>query len=433
MSAPNRAAAPLQRTVTVANGGGYFRHCQVMRNARAAQPATAANVQQIRKGVGIIRAQTQLGPEAFAAAVTAVLESESEQPAPPPIPTMLSLEERVSAAQVASSEYVRRYGLPCNAVFGDSYIPAISYVGAVIQAERLGLMAQVRNYAGAGGGAVIAALLAAGIPLVRVGEIVARADFAGMMHVGRFPGRKFAATGGMVSGKRFVRDFRLALRMAIVDDRITMRGLHEKTGGRLVIVAVNMSTTTPVYIDYRTHPDLPLWEAVRMAVGIPAVVRPHKYAGDYYMDAGMIAGLPMNAFHHNDAAHPINQRTIGFLAVCDGISDKPRDSLGAKLSAITDCALSSVQRTSLDEQDRARTIVIDCGKMSALDFAIGPDARSALVDIGANAVVTHFAIGAVPITDKYTVAHNGFSVDDEPPMQDIVTSVLQRGATRKEL
>lgn len=459
-------AVPLQRTTTIAKNygaavGGARRHQHMAAvgsavvaaeaPAAAARPgrrtgvaATACVVsdevaETIQRGVGVMRAQTGLNVEAFAAAVSAVLES---QPSPGRCddgaaadaaePGAISLDERVQRAQIASAEYVRRYGLPYNVVLCVAYMPAIAYVGALAQAERLGLLSVVRNWAGVGGSAVIVGLLAAGLTVARIADLALRADFARMMRVGWRGRRRFMRSGGLVRGDRFVRDFRAALRMAIVDEDITLKGLHDLRGGRAVFVVMSLTTTRPVYVDYRTHPDLPLWKAVRMAISLPTAVEPVEHGGDWYADGGALAGIPMAAFHHNDAEHPINQRTLGFMATCDGINDKPRGGLGANLSAVSDAVISTAQRAAIDEQDRQRMIIIDCGRMSSLDF--GHSDRGGLMDIGATAVVDHFACGARPIADKYAVEHNGFSAEDEPADGvAVVSSVLQKGKTRINL
>lgn len=442
-------AAPLQRSVTVSNyapGAAVCsrRHQHMVAAARAqasgAGRVSDANVSKIERGIGIMRAQTGLGLNEFAAAVSAVLDTvagdgvgDADDAHVPHAPASLSLEERVARAQSASAEYVARWGLPCNLIFGAAGMPAIAYAGALAQAERLGLLASVRNWAGCSGGAIIAGLLAAGLPVARIAALARTADLARIMRVGRLAGRRFMRNHGMIDGKRFVVTFRAALRAAVVDDKITLKALHDLRGGRAVFAVTCLTTSRVMYIDYRTHPDLPLWKAVRMAMSVPTVFAPVEHGGDYYTDASVLAGLPVDAFHWDDIA-PINQRTLSFWATCDGVSDKPRDSIGAKLSATADTMMAVGQRFAMDEQDRQRCIMIDCGRMSSMDFALSPAAREALIDAGASAVVDHFAGGARAMVDRYCVERNGMCADDqqEEPAA-VVSSVLQKGKTRVNL
>ncbi len=420
-------AAPLQRTVTLTN------------TARAGQPRRAGqrgalsseHTEAIARQIDLVRTQTGLSPAAFAAAVDAIVHGEPVSVPRPP--TERSLDDRVAAAQRGSAAYVRRWGIPCNMVLGIAYMPAIAYIGAVMQYARLGLTAQVRNWAGAAVGGLIAALLAAGLTTERLAEIAVSSNFAKITRVGRFPGQKLMRRHGFLTGRRFVKWFKGILRAAIVDENITLQGLHELRGGRLVIAATNLTEVRPVYIDYRTHPDMPLWMAARISVSAYPVVAPAVWGGIAYADAGVLSGMPMDAFYFNDTDCPVNQRTIGLLAVCDGVSSKPADTLGAKMAAVADVGYAAVQRTAMDAQDRERTVVIQCGRMSSYDFSMSRAAREALIDLGATAVVNQFADGVPVIADKWAVASNGFDPADEPEAQSAVQSVLEKGKERMQL
>lgn len=430
-------AAPLKRTVTIVGSPGPSVHSGPWRHRQAMMRLATVENQEVKAKEPIAKTIAEHA-EALGAAVASVYNAVSpgsgtSAPTDNVMPDVsgLTLEQRVYAAQTASAEYVRMYGMPCNLALGANYMPNIALLSAIGQLERLGLIPHIQNFAGCEGGAIIAALLAVGIPVAKIAERAISADFAKMMKSGTFAGRKFTKKHGLVNGKRFVAAFKGILSAEDVAPEITLKELHEQRGGRVAFAAVRVSDTRLQYIDYRTNPDLPLWEAVRAAVSIPTVMQPHKIGNELYISAGTVVGLPMDAFHYNDAANPINQRTIGLLAVCDGISAKPKGGLGATLAAALDCALSTAQRMSIDEQDRARTVVIDCGKMSSLDFTLSEQQRRELMDIGATAVIDHFAAGVTPIANKYGVEHNGFDPADEPQVgeQAAVSSVLRRGQT----
>ena len=326
------------------------------------------------------------------------------------------------------------HGGYCNVVFGAAGVCGVSYGHAYLYLEKLGLTKQMKNFAGCSSGSIIASLLAMGMSPSRVNEHTNALNFSKLVNLGARSIVRLGRKAGACKGKELANWIQKMFKEAAGDANITFGQLHEKTGGRLVIAAVRLHENRVVYLDYVSEPDMPIWLAVRASCAIPFVYTPVKYKGEYYVDGGLLDPLPIKAFHYeNDSVDMINPRTIAFLAINEGVSvfQRKKDSSVAQIASILDCVISRSHQTMMDAQDWARTIVIDCGKISSLDFGINKEQKNVLLERAHTAVVDHFASGTVPVCkDYYGAANNGFSQKDEPPRAEnaVVKTIRGRAA-----
>ena len=324
------------------------------------------------------------------------------------------------------------HGGYCNVVFGAAGVCGIAYSHAYMYLQKLGLTKQMKNFAGCSSGSIIAALLAMGATPERINEHTNDQNFSKLINIGARSIVRLGRKAGACKGKEFVLWIQKMIKDATGDANITFGKLHEKTGGRLVIASVRLHENRVVYFDYANEPDMPIWLAIRASCAIPFVFTPVKYKGEYYADGGLLDALPIKAFHYeNDSVDMVNPRTIAFLAINEGISvfQRKKDSSIAQLASILDCIVSRSHQTMMDAQDWARTIVIDCGKISSLDFGINKEQKDMLKESARSAVVDHFASGTVPVCkDYYGPDNNGFSRKDEPERADNAVVKTVRGA-----
>lgn len=331
-------------------------------------------------------------------------------------------EKWATACKNASEHIVSSRGGYCNVVFGAAGVCAVGYAQAYLYVKKLGLASQMLNFAGCSSGAIVATMLALRLTPERICELAIEKNFSELARIGTRSIMRFGRKAGIDNGNKLGGWFRQLLNEACGNQNITFGSIHEKFGGRLVIVAVRMRDSRVVYLDHNNAADMPVWKALRITCSTPFIYTPVEHNGEFYTDGSLLDPLPMKAFHYEtDGADIINPRTIAFLAINEGISAfrrKPGSAVG-NIAAYADCILSRSHNMLMDEQDWARTIVINCGKMSSLDFSINPDMKKELMEKARSAVIDHFAKTKIPVQgDYYGAESNGFTAAEEPEPKD---------------
>lgn len=284
-----------------------------------------------------------------------------------------------------------------NLVLEGGGILGIAYCGVLEELHKRGLLAGIKNYAGSSAGSIVAGALACGASFNFLAREMAAMDFASFIDYGN----KLRAVynlyyyNGICPGDVFMKAYGELIYKLTGNADITLRQIHEKYGGRLVITATSTNTRKIVYFDYRSHPDLPLKLAVRMSMSIPFMFIPVQYAGDTWVDGGVLDNFPMKAFHRktlNDDR--INPKTLGLMLMTatEETANYPKvTGFWTYINSLFGCYMTQTQKMYLDPQDWVRTVKIHCGKVSGFDFFITAEDKERLVEAGRRAVIDYFA------------------------------------------
>lgn len=73
----------------------------------------------------------------------------------------------------------------------------------------------------------------------------------------------------------------------------TLRDLW-KQGKNLYLVTFNYSTNSMVILSYKTHPDMPCTEAIRLSCALPFIFGKNIYNNDLYIDGGLVCNFPLD-------------------------------------------------------------------------------------------------------------------------------------------
>lgn len=313
-----------------------------------------------------------------------------------------------------------------NLVLEGGGILGISYCGALEELHKRGLLSGIKNFAGSSAGSIIAGALACGATFNFIMKELTEVDFNSFMDYGN----KLRAVynlyyyNGICPGDAFINWYGGVIEKLTGDANITLLQIHEKYGGRLVITSTSTNTRKVVYFDYRSHPDLQLKLAVRMSTSIPFIFIPVNYAGDTWVDGGVLDNYPIRAFHKETLTDDrINPKTIGLMlmtAMEDKANYPPVTGFWSFVESLLGCYMTQTQKMYMDPQDWARTIKIPCGNISSFNFSISAEAKEELINAGKIAVINHFDNDRVITQQNYLLQtesiHTGHkSEDDETP------------------
>ena len=134
-------------------------------------------------------------------------------------------------------------------------------------------------------------------------------------------------------------------------DPPTFREFAAVTGKNLVISAVNITRSRPVFFSVDTHPDQDVVQAIMASCAVPIVLSPIKIGNDLYVDAGLTDNLPVAALGDNSLPHQT-------LAI-DTISDTERPNEIVDVFSYFKATLLTVVK----ECNRRNRLSVECDRI----------------------------------------------------------------------
>ncbi len=310
-----------------------------------------------------------------------------------------------------------------NLVFEGGGVKGIAYAGAVEVLQRRGDLAGIRRVAGTSAGAITAALLAAGATAEDLERILRETNFASFMdkswNVLRDLGR-LATQYGWFQGAVFTEWMKRQIGLLTGGrEEITFAELEALAaagdGGprrrrSLYTVATNLTTRRAEVFSAETTPDVPVWLAVRMSMSIPMFFGCVRRGEDVVVDGGVTRNYPIDLFDAvaaddgdtagpaDDGARPYdeplpyNRTTLGFRVATSAArrrellarppEPEPVGNLLDYADALLPLVIEMGNLVHLPPRDWHRTVFIEAGGITAVDFELGDADIRMLVDNG---------------------------------------------------
>jgi NTE family protein len=299
----------------------------------------------------------------------------------------------------------------------------VALAGAVAGLQARGV--EVQRVAGTSAGAIVASLVAAGIPGARLASLARELDLQQLVPRRRLsrlgpPGQGLAAVLGR--GQRDHRPLKAWLTEQLAGQGVETFGdlrladpdadgspLRPDAGrvaaGRLVLAVSDISRGRRVLLpwdlpDYGLDPDrFRIVDAVAASAAIPLVFEPLRLslardapvAGTarrpeaVLVDGGLTSNYPVDVFDRTDGRPP-RWPTIGVKLSARPDAPSPvvpvRWPVGYLRAVITTAVVASDQQVLDDPCVVARTVFVDTDEVGALDFDLSPAVRAKLVADG---------------------------------------------------
>ncbi|XP_064634959.1 uncharacterized protein LOC135492412 [Lineus longissimus] len=206
---------------------------------------------------------------------------------------------------VAAKEYEGLEGVDFgyeNLVFEGGGNKGIGYVGMIKVLDDLGLLKNIKRFAGASMGAVIATSLALGANSRQIFENFV-IDLSKITSDGYAIDifRSILKKYGWHPGKKLLKHFREECRKYTGNPDITFQQLYDLRGVELCLTVSNLSSCCVEYFHPKTTPDVSIALALRMSLSIPVLFRPMQMAINqsnpcYMVDGGLMNNYPITAY-----------------------------------------------------------------------------------------------------------------------------------------
>lgn len=294
--------------------------------------------------------------------------------------------------------------LPCDLVLEGGGVKGTGLAGAFSVLAKQNY--QFRRVAGTSAGAIVGALIAAGITSDKMIKVMNNLDYT------KFEDKTFLDYFGPVGeGASLILKkgiYRSNYLHSWLDEQLRLLGVHtfgdlrltedwaqdmpKNRAYKLVVITSDISSGKLVrlpwdYANYGLNPDdQPIADAVRASMSIPFFFRPVKLKGHYLVDGGALSNFPIDIFDRADGLAP-RWPTFGVK-----LSAKP-ENMNAAVNKVhgTISLAKALMGTMASAHDQmhlddpavlARTIFVDTAGVKATDFHLKPKQRDLLFKNG---------------------------------------------------
>ncbi|HSX28672.1 MAG TPA: patatin-like phospholipase family protein [Candidatus Saccharimonadales bacterium] len=298
----------------------------------------------------------------------------------------------------------------CDIVLEGGGVKGIALVGAVGALAAKGC--EFRRVAGTSAGAIVGALTAAGFTPDEMKAMVEELDYRKFQDEGllaRFglPGKlaSLALYRGIYKGN-YARDW-LAQQLetkgvrTFGDLRLTdgwAADIPESERYKLVVVTSDITRTEMFRFPF-DYPKLGLdpdeqnvADAVHASMAMPFHFRPVTFAGDQFVDGGMLSNYPIDIFG------PLKDKPWNTIGIKLSAKEKatglrmPTDNLVEYILALVETSIRGHDQLHIDDPEtQAHTVFVDTGDIQATDFNLSREQQTRLYKLG-YAAATKFAL-----------------------------------------
>ena len=287
----------------------------------------------------------------------------------------------IGSERAGASRYPRRLLGPVQTLGLRSVVPILAgggtrlpaHVGVLRGLEELGV--GFGALVGVSGGAIVAALRAAGYSHEALHDLALEVDFS------QFLGRslwRLVREGGFSSGDRFERWMDHQIRGATFAD--LSLNLH--------VVATDVCSGAPVVFDRDRTPALRVARAVRFSMGIPLLFAFKPYGSHLLVDGSILAedalrrdwagdGTPVVCFRLRSSGQRRRYRSQRWFPLVH------------HMSLLLRTFLDTLSREYVTDADWHRTVVVETGDLSPIEFRMTREEKQGLYDAGYHATLDH--------------------------------------------
>lgn len=271
-------------------------------------------------------------------------------------------------------------------VFSGGGICGLAHIGAIKALTELDLF-EPRECIGSSAGSIIATLITLGYSVPELIEIVETLNFKKYSHIEPF---KLLTHFGFDSGKKLVKKFKRLIKFKMGTSNISFKDLYERTNIKLTITGSSLNTCDPIYFNHINTPDIMVYNAVRVSIGVPIYFTTVTYKGMACVDGGVFDNYPIHLMKNYN-----KDEVLGFQLVSnahiDNFSGKI-NNIGTYTKRLLYCLLCEIEQLrnkDISFYDEC-SVLLDTKEFNSLDFKLPLESRKKLIEIGYKETIKFF-------------------------------------------
>lgn len=264
-----------------------------------------------------------------------------------------------------------------NIVFSGGGVCGYSYIGVLRALEEYNIIQGITSYAGSSIGAVCAMMLSIGYRHSELYDFIRNFEYKYVQDI-QILG--VIDNFGIETGQKMERFIQIIIRKKTNKLELTFKEHYEMTGKKLYINAACLDTAKTVYFSIDTHPDMPIYLAVRMSVAIPFLIAPVRWKDHLYVDGGLLDNLPVYNFKNHSATDTL------LVSVYNNSTSAKRliHSFEVYCYSVIECMNININdhKRKMEEHHKYVHIRINTGKYTPFSIMVKKNDRKQLYKMG---------------------------------------------------
>jgi predicted acylesterase/phospholipase RssA len=252
---------------------------------------------------------------------------------------------------------------------------AFGHVGAMVALEEMGYLSSIKKLVGVSSGGCILALYSIGYTPKELYQQLLDLDFSQLQKIEY---KNIFWNFGVDTGDKLCDNLRMLISKKC-SPQITLSEIYKMTGKSLHLGVTKVNNLSYEFLNRHTHPNLPLWLALRMTTSIPILFAPVKYLGNTYVDGACINSFPISYFESDTTL------ALSFVVQNDCGNKKTVED---RLMNMIDI-FNNIKSRIFKSKSKVVEIYIPIPMISILNFTISTEHKQQLHDAGYATIMKH--------------------------------------------
>ena len=265
-----------------------------------------------------------------------------------------------------------------NLVFSGGGVNGIAHIGALFALKELECLDKVEVLVGTSVGSLVMSLYAIGYEHWELYDFIKLFDLSKLKNLSI----QNISLLGLDTGTNIEFVIKKLIKGKGYQEDIKLKELYEIKKKKIVFTAVCINTMELCHISHETHPNLPLFLAIRMSTSLPFIYCPVTYEGNMYIDGGCLDNFPISMFKND------KNNTIGLLLSGEKNVIKKIDHLETYIIRVLQCIMEGMSMHSKKGFEEC-TITVNIETLNLANFDISNERKDELFLKGYNAVMNN--------------------------------------------
>jgi NTE family protein len=297
-----------------------------------------------------------------------------------------------------------------NIVLSGGGVKVIASIGALEVIQELGILKNIKGFAGSSAGAIIAGALSIGYTVDEIKDIMMDKNFNDFKDYYHLTPLALFYHYGCCAGDAFMNWFGDMVKKKTGNAQTTFKDVYEQYGKYLIITGCCVNKRETHYYSHISNPTMPIINAVRISMSIPGLFSPVKWNDDFLVDGGLLENYCIYIFDKESPnsklmkitaespPHIPTDKTLGLKLLCsdeqpDGKiyhGNAPIHNFFDYILSIVNTMLTQIERSYIHTNYWNRTIPIQTGDIPITDFNLTKEEKLKLIALGVESATKFF-------------------------------------------